>query len=93
MEFIYWANPASLAAEWVAMHVISESVGNFTFFRQSFCLPLNATGVSGSLQLAGDDVSDTYLNGVYLGQEVGAGAADFFAATPGLQTGMNVLAR
>lgn len=90
-EFIYWVNQDNLSAEWVAIHTISETVGNFTFFRQPFCLPLNATGLSASIQVAGDDVSDIYLNGVYLGQEVGAGAADTFDATPGLQSGINLL--
>jgi len=90
-EFIYWADPANLAAEWVAVHTISETVGNFTFFRQPFCLPLNATGLSATVQAAGDDVTDLYLNGVYLGQEVGAGAADSFDATPGIQSGINFL--
>jgi uncharacterized repeat protein (TIGR01451 family) len=91
VEFIYWVNQANLSAEWVAIHTISETVGNFTFFRQPFCMPLNATGLSASIQVAGDDVSDIYLNGVYLGQEVGAGAADSFDATPGLQSGINLL--
>ena len=91
LEFIYWLNPAELAAEWVAIHTISETVGNFTFFRQNFCVPLNATGLDASIQLAGDDVSDIYLNGVYLGQEVGAGAADSFAASAGVQPGLNLL--
>ena len=90
-EFIYWVNQDNLSAEWVAIHTISETVGNFTFFRQPFCLPLNATGLSASIQAAGDDVSDIYLNGVYLGREVGAGAADTFDATPGLQSGINLL--
>jgi uncharacterized repeat protein (TIGR01451 family) len=90
-EFIYWADPANLAAEWVTIHPISETIGNFTFFRQPFCLPLNAIGLSASIQAAGDDVSDIYLNGVYLGQEVGAGAADAFDATSGIQSGINYL--
>ncbi len=90
-EFIYWVNQDNLSAEWVAIHTISETVGNFTFFRQPFCMPLNATGLSASIQAAGDDVSDIYLNGVYLGQEIGAGAADTFDTTPGLQSGINLL--
>jgi uncharacterized repeat protein (TIGR01451 family) len=90
-EYIYWSDPANLSAEWVTMHALSETVGNFTFFRQPFCLPLNATGLSAQLQVAGDDVSDLYLNGVYLGQEVGAGAADTFEAGAGIQSGINLL--
>ena len=73
-EYSYWTNPANLSAEWVAPNTDGTPEGNFTFFRQAFCLPLNATGLSANLELAGDDVSDIYLNGVYLGQEVGAGA-------------------
>ena len=76
----------------MAVHTSAETVGNFSFFRQNFCLPLNATGLDASIQIAGDDVSDVYLNGVYLGQEVGAGAADTFAAGGGIQPGINVLA-
>lgn len=92
VESIYWVNPAELGAEWVALNTFSETVGNFTFFRQPFCMPLNATGMSANVQVAGDDVSDIYLNGVYLGQEVGAGAADSFDASSGIQTGGNLLA-
>jgi len=91
LEYSYWLNPAELAAEWVSAHTVAETVGNFTFFRQNFCMPLNATGLDASIQVAGDDVTDLYLNGVYLGQEVGAGAADAFAASAGVQPGLNLL--
>ncbi|MCX6032418.1 MAG: carboxypeptidase regulatory-like domain-containing protein [Chloroflexi bacterium] len=91
-EYSYWTNPADLSAEWVAPNTDGHLDGNFSFFRQAFCLPLNATGLSANLELAGDDVSDIYLNGVYLGQEVGAGGADSFTATPGIQSGINILA-
>ncbi|MBK8046775.1 MAG: DUF11 domain-containing protein [Anaerolineales bacterium] len=91
VEYVYWVNPADLAADWVAMHTVSETVGNFTFFRQAFCLPLNAVGLNASVEAAGDDVTDLYLNGVYLGQEIGAGAADTFAGASGIQSGFNIL--
>lgn len=90
-EFVYWVDPAELSAEWVSAHIDAETIGNFTFFRQNFCLPLNATGLSASIQIAGDDISDSYLNGVYLGQEVGAGAADTFDARAAVQPGINLL--
>lgn len=91
-ELAYWTNPANLSAEWVAPNTDPHLEGNFTFFRQAFCLPLNATGVDGTLQLAGDDVSEIYLNGVHLGQKVGAGAAVSFPCAAGIQPGINFLA-
>lgn len=91
LESSYWMNPAELSADWVAIHTSSETIGNFTFFRQNFCMPLNAIDLGATLQLAGDDVADIYLNGVYLGQEVGAGAADSFAAGASVQPGINLL--
>jgi uncharacterized repeat protein (TIGR01451 family) len=78
------------------MHVKDEEFANYSFYRQPFCLPLNATGLSASLQLAGDDISDMYLNGTYLGRKIGAGAAATFPANPpdtvGIQSGINFLA-
>ena len=91
-ELSYWTNPNNLSAEWVAMHTAAEKEGNFTFFRQAFCLPLNAIGLNGSLQLAGDDVSNITLNGVYVGKQIGAGSANTFNAGSGIQSGINVLA-
>jgi LPXTG-site transpeptidase (sortase) family protein len=90
-EFSYWTSAETLSAEWVSLHTDSETVGNYTFFRQPFCMPLNATGLSANLNLAGDDASDIYLNGVYLGQQYGAGGANSFPAT-GIQSGINILA-
>ena len=43
------------------------------------------------LQLAGDDVSDIYLNGIPLGRKVGAGAAASFDGAGGIQAGINIL--
>lgn len=91
LESMYWLNPAELSAQWVTMHTDGETMGNFSFFRQNFCMPLNAIGLDASIQLAGDDVADIYLNGVYVGQEVGAGAADAFDAGAGVQPGINLL--
>jgi uncharacterized repeat protein (TIGR01451 family) len=88
----YWTSAANLSAEWVTMHVAEETVGNYSFYRQAFCLPLNATGMNATLQLAGDDVSGIYLNGAYLGQKIGAGAAASFDGTGGVQSGINILA-
>lgn len=91
-ESFYWTDPSHLSADWATVHTDGELFGNFTFFRQAFCMPLNATGLSAGLDLAGDDVSDIYLNDVYLGQKVGAGAAASFDAGGGIQTGINLLA-
>lgn len=91
-ELMYWADPATLGAQWVAPNTDPHLEGNYTFFRQTFCLPLNATGLSATLQLAGDDVSDIHLNGVYLGQKIGAGAAATFDGNSGIQSGINLLA-
>ncbi len=91
-EFAYWTDPDELSAEWVAINTTGLTYGNFTFFRQAFCLPLNATGLSATLELAGDDASDIFLNGVYLGQEYGAGGASSFNGNGGIQSGINILA-
>ena len=55
-------------------------------------MPLNATGLSAKVDLAGDDAADIYLNGVWLGQEYGAGAADAFDGNDSIQSGINMLA-
>jgi uncharacterized repeat protein (TIGR01451 family) len=92
----YWTSAANLSAEWVTMNVTQETSANYSFYRQPFCLPLNATGLSATLKLAGDDISDIYLNGTYLGRKIGAGAAATFPANPpdtvGIQSGINILA-
>jgi uncharacterized repeat protein (TIGR01451 family) len=87
----YWTDQANLSALWVTMDPTRQPLPNFSFYRQAFCLPLNATGLSANLQLAGDDVSDIYLNGVSLGEKVGAGAAVSFDGAGGIQSGINIL--
>ncbi len=89
---IHWQNPADLAAQWVTMHDADEATPNYSFFRQAFCTPLNARGVSVDLLLAGDDISDIYLNGVYVGREYGAGEAGFFENLASGMAGDNLLA-
>ena len=91
-EFFYRVSAATLSADWVTMHDPDEKFGNYTFFRQPFCLPLNATGMSATLDLAGDDASDIFLNGAYLGQQYGGGGANSFSGAEGIQAGMNILA-
>ncbi len=91
-EYPYWTQPTNLSAEWVAPNKDGHTEGNFTFFRQGFCLPLNATGLSARLELASDDVSTIFLNGSGLGQQIGAGGANAFAGDTAIQAGMNVLA-
>jgi uncharacterized repeat protein (TIGR01451 family) len=91
-EYSYWTDPDNLSAQWVAPNQNGYTYGNFTFFRQAFCLPLNATGLDATLELAGDDTSDIYLNDVYVGQEYGAGGASSFDAAAGVQSGINLLA-
>ena len=91
-EFFYWVSAATLSADWVTMHDPDEKFGNYTFFRQPFCLPLNATGLSATLELAGDDASDIFLNGAYLGQQYGGGGANSFSGAAGIQSGINIMA-
>lgn len=91
-ELFYWTDHENLSAEWVTMNIPGVTFGNFSFFRQAFALPLNATGLGASLEIAGDDVSDIYLNGVYLGRKIGAGAAASFDGASGVQSGANILA-
>ncbi len=74
------------------MQTAAVNVGNYSFFRQAFCTPLNATGASAHLELASDDVSTIFLNGEYLGVKVGAGAAASFDGGGGIQAGINILA-
>jgi uncharacterized repeat protein (TIGR01451 family) len=88
----YWTAPTNLLAEWVAITTTAQFDPNYTFYRQSFCMPLNAHGFDATLLQANDDIGDIYLNGVYLGQKIGSGAAASFDATPGLQSGINILA-
>ncbi|HOU15573.1 MAG TPA: PKD domain-containing protein [Anaerolineae bacterium] len=88
----YWLTPSALSAEWVAVNASGQLQPNYTFFRQSACLPLNAAGLSASLDLAGDDVSDIYLNGVFLGNQIGGGGSTHFDGTGAVQPGPNLLA-
>lgn len=90
-ESSYWLIPSTLNAEWTSVNTADMTSPNYSFFRQAFCLPLNATGRTATLSLAGDDVSDIYLNGVYLGQQIGAGAYATFNANAGVQAGINIL--
>jgi uncharacterized repeat protein (TIGR01451 family) len=88
----YWMISSDLSANWVTMHTNGETAGNYSFFRQAFCLPLNATNQDASLSLSGDDTSTIYLNGVAIGQQTGAGAYATFAGASSIQSGINLLA-
>ena len=44
------ADPANLAAEWVAITTTAQTEPNYSFYRQAFCTPLNAGGLNASLQ-------------------------------------------
>ncbi len=88
----YWLTPTALTAEWVAVNASGQIDPNYTFFRQSVCLPLNAAGLTASLNLAGDDVSDIYLNGAFLGNQVGGGGSTHFNGSGAAQPGPNLLA-
>ncbi|NVN97957.1 MAG: DUF11 domain-containing protein, partial [Geobacteraceae bacterium] len=87
----YWTQSTNLAANWVTMNTAGVSVGNYSFYRQAFCLPLNATGLSSTLKIASDDVADIYLNGTYVGEKIGAGDAASFGVSTVVQSGINIM--
>lgn len=89
---IYWFNENILDADWIAVNREGQLDPNYTFFRAKACMPLNAVGIQTSLTLAGDDVSDIYLNGVYLGQQIGGGGVTVFNHDAAAQAGLNLLA-
>ncbi|PWH14074.1 MAG: hypothetical protein DDG59_13475 [Anaerolineae bacterium] len=91
-EEIYWFNENLLGADWIAVNRQDQLDPNYTFFRAKACVPLNAVGIQTSLTLAGDDVSDIYLNGVYLGQQIGGGGVSVFDHAEAAQPGLNLLA-
>ena len=90
----YWfdATEDTYPAEWIAIESTGQLDPNYTFYRAKVCVPPNAAGLSASLILAGDDVSDIYLNGVYVGQQIGGGGTATFQADAAAQTGLNLLA-
>ncbi len=89
-----WMPASILGGEWTSVHTAGETAPNYSFFRQAFCLPLNATDLSATLSLAGDDKSRVYLNGVYAGEHTSASTYSTFSgnATAGIQSGINILA-
>ncbi|HOV47861.1 MAG TPA: SdrD B-like domain-containing protein [Anaerolineae bacterium] len=91
-EYFYWMSAANLNAEWTTINTSGLTYPNYTYFRQTFCMPLNASGFDASLVLAGDDISTIYLNGVPLGQHQGAGSYSTFSGNAGIQSGINLLA-
>lgn len=91
-ETAYWVSASTLAADWVAIQPDLQLDPNYTFFRGKVCVPPNASGLSASLDLAGDDVSDIYLNGAYVGQQIGAGGTANFLPGAAAQGGQNLLA-
>jgi len=66
--------------------------GNYTFFRQKFSVPLNPTGLSGTLKVANDDYGDQYVNQVDFGTKIGAGETINTDISSGLQAGGNLYA-
>lgn len=89
---MYWFNEDILAADWIAVNREGQLDPNYTFFRAKACVPLNAVGIQTYLTLAGDDISDIYLNGVYLGQQIGGGGVMVFNHDAAAQAGLNLLA-
>ncbi|MCX8060972.1 MAG: PKD domain-containing protein, partial [Anaerolineales bacterium] len=89
---MYWFNENLIGADWVAVNPAGQLDPNYTFFRAKVCVPLNAVGITTTLSLAGDDVSDIYLNGVYLGQQIGGGGLSNFTDNEAAQAGLNLLA-
>jgi len=91
-EAYYWLPASTLAAEWTAVNTTGLASENYTFFRQAFCTPLNASNLTASLSLASDDISTVYLNGISVGQHTGAGGYSTLDAGAGIQSGINILA-
>lgn len=91
-ETAYWVSETTLSANWVAINPDLQLDPNYTFFRGKVCVPPNASGLSANLDLAGDDVSDIYLNGTYVGQQIGAGGTANFLPGAAAQGGQNLLA-
>ncbi|WP_423224659.1 DUF7619 domain-containing protein [Candidatus Amarolinea aalborgensis] len=88
----YWTDASRINAQWVASTATAQIYANYTFFRQKFCVPLNATGLTGSVEVANDDYGDQYLNQVFLATKVGAGTIETYSATSGVQAGANLYA-
>lgn len=89
---VYWTEAAHLSAGWVSYTDTDKFDPNYSFYRQSFCLPLNAGGLNATLQIASDDVGEFSLNGTASGTHRGGGSAETFVVSSGLQSGANLLA-
>ncbi|MEJ5311457.1 MAG: carboxypeptidase regulatory-like domain-containing protein [Anaerolineae bacterium] len=88
----YWLSDETLDAEWVAVTRTAQANLNYSFFRQYFYLPPNGHLSSGTLQIAGDDIADIYINGRYVGAHYGGGSATSWNVNDHLQAGVNLLA-
>lgn len=88
----YWTDEANLSAQWVTPLTLTRFAPNYSFFRQAFCLPVNATDLQATLSIANDDTSEIYLNGEWVGRKIGSGAAITLSASEDLQAGVNLLA-
>jgi len=88
----YWLSAETLGAAWVAVTRTAQAELNYSFFRQYFFLPPNGHLSSGTLQIAGDDIADIYLNGRYVGTHYGGGSATSWNVDDHLQSGVNLLA-
>ncbi len=73
-------------------YTLGEVNPNYSYFRQAFCLPLNASNLSGTLNISSDDTSSIFLNGTYLGQHTGGGAYSTYSDANSVQSGINILA-
>ena len=88
----YWLSAETLGAAWVAVTRTAQAELTYSFFRQYFYLPPNGHLSSGTLQIAGDDIADIYINGRYVGTHYGAGSATSWNVDDHLQSGVNLLA-
>ena len=88
----YWYPEGDLEAQWVAHDSDGHAEPNYSFFRHLFYLPLNAVQPSMTAYVAGDDLPDVYVNGVYAGHDYGGGAPTTLTDTVNLQPGANLLA-
>lgn len=87
----YWLSASTLDANWIGLKE-PQLNPNYSFFRGKVCVPPNAAGLQANLDLAGDDVSDIYLNGAYIGQQIGGGGTAAFSMGGAAQNGLNLLA-
>ena len=89
---VHWDDAALLQGQWVGYTTTDQFAPNYSLYRQEFCLPLNAAGLSSDMASANDDLGTFYLNGSPFFSNRGAGAYDLVLGVQGVQPGINLLA-